>query len=142
MSATSQQLKAVDRQIQALKLRQAGVSYEEIAKVLGYKGPSGAFQAVKSAMKKTLQEPAAELRMLELGRLDEALKAIWTKVKKGDLFAIDRYLKISERRSRLLGLDARQEINLSGEIRTGDIEQVRKKRWEEVKDQLGEALQE
>lgn len=47
-----------------------------------------------------------EQRQVELQRLDVALQAVWEKVLAGDLFAIDRYLKIAERRSKLLGLDA------------------------------------
>lgn len=140
MSANSQQLQALEKQTQALKLRLAGVSYEDIARTVGYKGPSGAYQAVKAAMKKTLQEPADDLRKIEVARLDEALRAIWPKVKKGDLLAIDRYLKISDRRAKLLGIDARAELQLSGEIRVDNIEEIRAKRWEQVKDQLSEIL--
>lgn len=136
MSATSQQIKAVDKHAQALKMRQAGASYEDIARVLGYKSASGAYSAIKAGLKKTLQEPAEELRFLELSRLDEALKAIWPEVRKGSLFAIDRFLKISERRSRLLGLDAKTEISLQGEILAGNIDVIRDKRWEQVREQL------
>jgi hypothetical protein len=142
MSSTSQQIKALDKHTQALKLRQAGTSYDDIARVLGYKSASGAYNAIKSALKKTLQEPAGDLRILELNRLDEALKAIWPDVKKGSLFAIDRFLKISERRSRLLGLDAKTEISLQGEIMAGNINVIRDKRWESVKEQLAGILDE
>jgi|DewCreStandDraft_4_1066084.scaffolds.fasta_scaffold92307_1 hypothetical protein len=140
MSATSQEIKAVDKHAQALRMRQAGASYSDIARVLGYKGASGAYNAIQSALRKTLQEPAEELRILELSRLDEALKAIWTDVKKGSLFAIDRFLKISERRSRLLGLDAKTEISLQGEIISGNIHVIRDQRWEQVREQLSEVL--
>ena len=142
MSSTSQQIKAVDKHAQALRMRQAGASYEDIARVLGYRSASGAHNAIKSAMKKCLQEPADELRLLELSRLDEALKAIWGDVKKGSLFAIDRFLKISERRSRLLGLDAKTEISLQGEILSGNIHVIRDKRWDAVKEQLAGILDE
>lgn len=136
MSATSQEVQAVDKQIQALKLRQAGISYEDIARRVGYRSASGAYQAVKSAMRKTLREPADELRQMEISRLDVALFAIWPAVKRGDLFAIDRFLKICERRSRLLGLDAKQEINLDGMLFAGDINKIRDKRWEAISEQL------
>ncbi|MDD2920990.1 MAG: hypothetical protein PHQ36_01780 [Anaerolineales bacterium] len=142
MSSTSQQIKAIDKHSQALKMRQAGASYDDIARALNYKSASGAYNAIKSALKKTLQEPADELRFLELSRLDEALKAIWPDVKKGSLFAIDRFLKIGERRSRLLGLDAKTEISLQGEILAGNIDVVRDKRWESVTAQLAEILDE
>jgi hypothetical protein len=141
MSATSQQVKAVDKHAQALRMRQAGASYDDIARVLGYRSPSGAYNAIQSAMKKTLQEPADELRLLELSRLDEALKAIWGDVKKGSLFAIDRFLKISERRSRLLGLDAKTEISLQGEIMAGNIHVIRDQRWQAIREQLSDIIE-
>lgn len=136
MSATSQQVQAVDKQIQALKLRQAGVSYEEIARSLGYRSASGAYNAVKSAIKKALREPADELRKIEVTRLDTALFAIWPAVKRGDLFAIDRFLKLSERRAKLLGLDSKHEIAIEGSLLVGDVEKIRAKRWQGIASQL------
>jgi hypothetical protein len=138
--SNNQQLQALEKQLQALKLRMAGVSYEDIARTVGYKGPSGAYQAVKSAMKKTLREPADELRTLELGRLDEALRAIWPQVKKGNLLAIDRYLKIAERRAKLAGMDAKTEVNLTGKLDLADIDAIRQKRWEQVGGQLSDLV--
>jgi hypothetical protein len=61
-------------------------------------------------LRETLQEPADEVRQLELLRLDRYLSAIAEKVDSGDLKAIDRALKIMERRSKLLGLDAPQKV--------------------------------
>jgi hypothetical protein len=63
-------------------------------------------------------------------------------VKKGSLFAIDRFLKISERRSKLLGLDAKTEIQLQGELLTGNIDVIRDQRWQSVKEQLSDILDE
>jgi hypothetical protein len=138
--SNSNELHALEKQTQALKLRQAGTSYEDIAKALGYKGPSGAYQAVKSAMKKTLQEPADELRKLEASRLDEALRAIWPQVKKGNLLAIDRYIKISERRAKIMGMEAKSQVEISGAVKLEDLDGVRAKRWEAVRDQLKDIL--
>jgi len=42
----------------------------------------------------------------ELDRLAVAERAVWPKVEKGDLWAIDRLLAIMDRRTRYLGLDA------------------------------------
>lgn len=115
----SQQIEvnAHDKQQKALELRKAGVSYAAIAKQLGYRGPSGAHAAVAAALKKTLQEPADEVRTLELERLDAMLLAIWRQVKEGNHGAIDRALRILERRAKLLGLDApvKQDITSHGE---------------------------
>ena len=108
---------ATEKQAKALALRKAGVSYVGIAEALGYASGSGAFKAVSSGLKKTLQEPADELRTLELARLDDMLKAIAPHVSAGNLTAIDRALKIQERRAKLLGLDApvKQDITSAGE---------------------------
>lgn len=117
---TQNEVTAHDNQLKALELRKAGVSYQRIAETLGYKDASGAWRAVKSALKKTLQEPAAELRTLEVERLDAMLSAIWASVKQGQYGAQDRALKIMERRARLLGLDApvKADVTSGGEALT------------------------
>lgn len=96
----------VERQRRALELRKAGWQFIDIANELGYKDASGSYHAVASALKKTLQEPADELRQLEATRLDQLLLGLWPKAIKGDTWAVDRVLKIMERRAALLGLDA------------------------------------
>jgi len=108
MANQQRELDALDRQMQALELRKAGVSYSDIAKNLGYKSASGAFAAVRSALKKTLREPADELRTLELERLDALWFTYYPMAKRGDRQAMDRCIRIMERRARLLGLDAPQ----------------------------------
>ena len=99
-------VKAVDRHLQALELRKAGISYARIAEALGFNSPQAAWKAVNCALKKTVQEPADELRTLEVERLDAAAAAIYPSVKQGQYGAIDRWIKIMERRAKLLGLDA------------------------------------
>lgn len=58
-----------------------------------------------SALTRTLQQPAAELRELELDRLDRLQVRVWGKAIEGNVGAIDRVPRIMERRARLLGLD-------------------------------------
>jgi len=105
MHSLTQRVRAHERHLQALELRKAGVTYEVIAGQLGYANASGARKAVVSALKATLREPAAELRELELARLDAMLLPLWRPVQAGDEKAVDRALRIMERRARLLGLD-------------------------------------
>jgi len=105
MRSLTRQVRAHERHLQALELRKAGVTYEVIAGQLGYANASGARKAVLSALKATLREPAAELRELELARLDAMLLPLWRRVQAGDEKAVDRALRIMERRARLLGLD-------------------------------------
>jgi AraC-like DNA-binding protein len=113
MRSQEQQITAVERQRQALNARKAGKSYQEIAREVGYKSASGAHAAVRLALKKTLQEPADELRKLEIARLDAMLEAVWPQVEKGDARSVEVALKIEERRARLLGLDAPSEVDVT-----------------------------
>jgi hypothetical protein len=117
-SGTSEKhIAAVLRQAAAVELRKAGKGYQAIASHLGYKGPSGAYKAVSSALKKILAEPVDELRTLEEQRLDTMLSAIWPAVLKGDLGAVDRGLRIMERRAKLDGLDAPIRVDMEARLR-------------------------
>ncbi|MCZ2098123.1 MAG: hypothetical protein LC121_18010 [Anaerolineae bacterium] len=105
-SATSpRRIEAVERQAQALQLRKQGMNYDEIAQALGYADRSGAYVAVRSALSSILEPAVEELRDVEGEALNVAQEAIWQKVVKGDLSAVNTFLRISERRARLFGLD-------------------------------------
>lgn len=107
------QMEAEERQAAAMELRKRGVSYARIAAELGYASPSGAYEAVKAGMMKTLREPADELRKLEMDRLDDMLESIGEGLLAGDLDSIGMALRIAERRARLLGLDMKESaLNL------------------------------
>jgi len=97
----------------ALALRTAGKTYQEIAVEVGYADRSSAYNAVMDALKAMVREPADQARELELERLDKLTAAVWERAMKGDDFAIDRALKIADRRARLLGLDAPQKLELA-----------------------------
>lgn len=99
-----------------MKLRIAGKSFEHIAEELGYRSLSGAHKAVTTALKKTLQEPADELRTMEAERLDRMLEGLWDKARSGDTWSVDRVLNIMERRARLLGLDKPPEKDPTDDI--------------------------
>ena len=99
-------ISAALRQTDALGLRQSGKTFAEIAAQLGYSDPSGARNAVLAALRDNVTEPNAEMRTLELARLDALHEALWVKALGGDLGAIDRILKLMERRAKILGLDA------------------------------------
>lgn len=106
----------IEREREALALRRGGATYQGIAtRIEGFGGNSGtAYRAVQRALRRTLQEPADDLRTLELERLDALHLAMWTKAMGGSLGAVDRVLRIAERRARLLGLDA--PIRIDGRL--------------------------
>lgn len=95
---------AQERQRRAVELRLAGAGYEQIAQQVGYRGPSGAHQAVQRGLEKLLHESPPEVRQLELERLDALLLGLWPKARRGDSAAVDRVLKVMERRSVYLEL--------------------------------------
>ena len=119
----TKRIESMEKQAKALTLRKAGVSVVAIAEMLGWNSHQAASKAISAALKRTIQEPADELRTLELARLDDMLKAIAPHVSAGNLTAIDRALKIQERRARLLGLDApaKQDITSGGQPLTVKI---------------------
>jgi len=111
----------IRKEREALLLRQKGYTFDQIAQSLGYKGESGAREAFRRALLRTLQEPAAEVRELELNRLDALLTIAWDLAISGDLNAMDRVLKIQDRRARYLGLDAPQQSQIEVTSYDGNI---------------------
>ncbi len=107
----------LDRQRKALQMRRDGADFDAIAEACGYSNRSGAYKAVMTALKKMMREPADELRSLELDRLDRLYTQMARKAEGGDEKAVDRCLRIMERRARLLGLDApvKQDVTSGGE---------------------------
>lgn len=96
----------------ALELRLMGKTYAEIGRTLEISAPT-AHKHVKSMMDaaiKTAEQDAERLRMQELMRLDRMNEAIWTAVIKGNTTAVDKAIKIHEKRAALLGLNAPTKV--------------------------------
>lgn len=119
-----------NRDAECARLRSRSHTLAHIADAVGFKSQSSVKFAIERALVAAITEPAEELRRLELMKLDQLAVAAWAVlearhylVSQGRLIriedgaspleddgpvlnAIDRLLKISERRSKLLGLDA------------------------------------
>lgn len=80
----------------ALQLREAGLTYEQIASQLGV-SYAQAYKDVNEALENTYREPADSLREVESRRLDALQRALWPKAMQGQLGAIDRLIRIQER---------------------------------------------
>ena len=110
---TPARLNAKQRQTQALELRKAGLTYNEIATRLGYNSYQAAYKAVKTALKQLAEQTshsANELRTLENERLDRLHTIAWQQATQNrDLAAVDRAVRISERRAKLYGLDLNEK---------------------------------
>lgn len=87
------------------------MTHSKIAETLGYRGKSGAFNAINQALSYVLQEAAEPLLKLELERIDAQFKIAWDIAHDEAqpagirLAALDRCVRIMERRAKLLGLD-------------------------------------
>lgn len=137
-----------ERDAEATRLRARGQSYGAIAAELGYVDRAGARKAVQRALVAIVAEPAEEVRALQLEQLDRLTAAALAVLERNHvtvshgriirddedkpllddgpvLTAIDRLLKIQERRAKLLGLDApaRHEVVTLDALDT-EIEQL------------------
>lgn len=108
----------VDKEIKVLELRRAGLTWQRIAEETGYADHTGAYAAYKRAIKRTMQQPADELREAELDRIDRLQLALWPKAMKGDNASINTIVRLMERRARLLGLDT--PIKIQQDVTTWD----------------------
>lgn len=135
-----QGVESVERDAEAMRLRARGWSMPRISRELGYGDEANVRRALKKHTERVTGEAAAELRQASLDRLDYALEqALRVMETRHFLFhngrlctmpasdggepvpvlddgpvlaAIDRVVRIEERRAKLLGTDAptRQEV--------------------------------
>lgn len=106
----------LEREAQALELRKQGLTYGQIGDLLGI-SEMGAHKCVNRALNKfrtEMAEEAADVRQLELERLDALFAGVWMKALSGDPASMGSALKVMERRAKLLGLDAATKSELSG----------------------------
>ena len=122
--STSDMLDTAERRAFVLQLRKGGATYMTIAQaareLFGEDAlPNGwderyAYKDVKRELdhlRKDIAHSTEEIVELETQRLDAMLMVLWPQVSKGDQGAIDRVLRIMDRRAKLLGLDTPQQLN-------------------------------
>lgn len=116
--APARRIEQAERRAQALELRKAGATYEQIGAKLGITNQA-AHRLVSRGLAALGKEAAEDVLALELSRLDGLLMAMWPQARRGNHGAVDRVLRIMERRARLLGLDhneLRAGVDASGAI--------------------------
>lgn len=105
--ASVKKLTALEREREAMRLRMSGMTYDDIAERLGIT-KQGAHKAVMRALGKLrtqVLEDASQLRSIEVQRLDVLFNQMYGQAERGNQGAVDRCIKIMERRAKLLGLD-------------------------------------
>lgn len=118
-----------ERAVQALELRKAGISYDMIAQRLNYSNRTAAYRAVSRLLSATEKEASNDLREVELRRLDDLFLSVYQKARNNadplQLQAVDRCLRIMERRAKIAGIDAPEKTQT-------DVRQVIKVVYEDV----------
>ncbi|PSK95792.1 hypothetical protein CLV30_12844 [Haloactinopolyspora alba] len=106
-----------ERMAQVLDLREAGGSYRAIAKQLNISHEQVA-QDLSDALTEITREPAERVRDMELDRLDAMLLGLWSRARRGDLGAVDRVIKLMDRRAKYLGLDTPDSSSSTNAVAT------------------------
>jgi hypothetical protein len=147
----------VKRDAELTDLRAKGWTYRQLGARYGISAQA-AHLAVQRVLADTIREPAANLRTVELEKLDheeriahDVLSARHPVLYQGEdtgyeddgpkLSAIDRLLKIAERRARLLGLDAPQQVESSVTTISPDLAALIERARGQVDGQAGTATE-
>ncbi len=131
-----------ERHAKWLELRKKGLTFRAIAADEGV-SPNAVFEAVHGALKAIREEPAAELRQLELERLDALLRSVWDQAvgelgeKDGDtpemlearvsrhLDSLEAARKLLADRRKILGLDAPTKVEQTHELTTIELPELK-----------------
>jgi hypothetical protein len=105
---------AIHKQQQALELRMAGRTWQEIGDALGYANHTGALAAVKKALRTTLQPPADHFRSLTLERLTKILQVHWPRMLQADAASTRLCLDTIKHIRELMGLDSPAKVEHTG----------------------------
>jgi len=105
---SAQRILGAEKRLRALELRKCGASFAEIGKALGISTQRAHKIVMEELERLALQRlgTADELRRLESERLDMASIPILTQMKKGIMSAAFAWIRLSESRRKLHGLDA------------------------------------
>ncbi len=101
------------REAQLVTMKLSGMTYEQIAERTGYSTGAAARRVVVKALSTVRDQAVADLRMVENARLERANVALWPKVIQGDVDAVHAWVKVSQARRQLNGLDAPQQVHIS-----------------------------
>lgn len=96
---------AREKALQAMELRKAGVTYEKIGEAIGYSSGSNCKRAIDRLILRQEKDSSTDVVMLDLVRLDEYMQRCTNALRQnGDLSQIDRLLRITDAKYRLLGI--------------------------------------
>lgn len=120
----TERIKIAERRNKAIAMRAAGQTWDAIAVALDYGSRGAACQDVARAHDQRIAEQhdgLDHLRDLELEHLDALRRRMVTVAEQADdemaMKAVDRLVKIGERRAKLQGIDAPVKVDQGGTLR-------------------------
>ena len=105
---------AQQKQQQAMELRMAGRTWQEIADHLGYASHTGAYEAVKVALSRSNHEAVEDYRSLTIGRLTKILQIHWPLMLQADNNSTRLCLQTIKDMREVLGLDSPSKFEHTG----------------------------
>lgn len=110
-----------ERYREVVRLRAAGLTFDEIADRVGYASRSGAKEAYDRALELYGREAVADLRELEGERLEQLWRYTFGRILNNPdttaefVALVNSAVRISNSRSSLYGLEAPKQVELSGQ---------------------------
>jgi hypothetical protein len=123
-------LQAAEKRLSAFRYLRAGATWEEIAHHSGYNSAQAACKAVSSYLKKQSSIEANDYRMLQKMRYERKLVSLDEQTSKGDIQAINAWVKIMARLDTLMGVEAPKQLDVTSGGQSLVIEVVRRDRDE------------
>lgn len=108
---SSQAIDRAERRDSAVQLRREGLTLRQIAARLGI-SPATAHEDISRALADIPAESVEELRTVWGERLESATAVVMPQVEAGDLDAVDRLVRLTDRAAKLYGLDAPANIQV------------------------------
>ena len=105
---------AQQKQQQAMELRMAGRTWQEIADHLGYASHTGAYEAFKVALSRSNHDAAEDYRSLTIGRLTKILQIHWPLMLQADNNSTRLCLQTIKDMREVLGLDSPSKFEHTG----------------------------
>ena len=112
-----------ERQLLVTRYRRRGMAVADIATTLGVTEKTIRGTLTSAYRNIITNDEMIEARNTELSRLDELHSSFYEDALKGDIKAAEVVLKTSDRRAKLLGLDAPQRTESSSEISIGWLDE-------------------
>src|SRR4051794_7103468 len=93
------------RRARAVELATLGMTYDAIAREVGFTNRGTAYRVVRDALAQQTSQAVQALRQQQLDRLDALQATVWPRAMTGDLKAVLTAVRIVTAQCRLLGLD-------------------------------------